>query len=163
MYLTLTESLGLVEKFLRRYVDFKEIGWAAIGERFTRYQLVKCRWFNVYLHQLYAPNWHPECHDHPWGFVALLLKRGYLERVGNRDYRREPGSVLYRPAEFAHNVTTPYGTSWSMIFTTPKSRDWGFVPCRRMIGGQSPLSWPEYRQTYIGSPVLAGAAKVRNV
>ena len=136
--------MTLFETVLRRFVPFKEIGWMEIGERFTRYQLVKCPLFNVYLHQLYAPTWHPECHDHPWGFIAILLKRGYLERYSNPrldlpaefdvvDKRRRVGSILFRPATFAHNVITPWGTSWSMIFTTPKSRDWGFLPCDRQL------------------------------
>lgn len=119
--------------WLKGHFAYKEIGWHEIGERFTRYQLVKTRWFNIYLHQLYAPNWHPECHDHPWGFVAVLLRRGYLERVGDKDYWRRPLSVLFRPATFTHSVITPRGESWSIIFTTAKSRDWGFKPCARQI------------------------------
>ena len=66
--------MGWFETWLRRRVPFKEIGWTEIGEKFTRYALWRTRWFNVYLHQLYAPNWHPQCHDHPWGFVAVLIK-----------------------------------------------------------------------------------------
>lgn len=143
----------MLERLLRKYFTHKEIGWAEIGEKFTRYAIFRCRWFNIYLHQLYAPKWHPDCHDHPWGFVALLLWRGYLERVhvptpidifpvlrtsdGVRanhltaDRRRRVGSILWRPAEFSHNVITPYGESWSIIITGPKSRDWGFKPCDR--------------------------------
>jgi hypothetical protein len=135
------------ESFLRRHVPFKEIGWTDLGEEFTRYQLLKTPWFNLYLHQLWAPNWHPECHDHPWGFVAILLKKGYLERSGGKDVRRRPGAILFRPATFAHNVITPYGTSWSLIFTTRKSRDWGFLPCTRWIHRPT-LSWQEYRNLY---------------
>lgn len=127
----------MFEAWLRRTFAFKEIGWTDIGEKFTRYQLLKAPWFNVYLHQLSAPSWHPECHDHPWGFVAILLRRGYLERVGTVDTRRRPGSILFRPAMFSRNVITPYGESWSLILTTKKSRDWGFKPCERGDHAQS--------------------------
>lgn len=139
------------EKFLRKHVLHKEIGWHEIGEEFTRYQLVKTPWFNIYLHQLWAPKWHPECHDHPWGFVAILLRGGYLERVDMVDHHRYPGAILYRPAEFVHNVITPYGTSWSLIFTTRKSRDWGFKPCEHQIDPYldfAAKAWPEYREAY---------------
>src|ERR1700722_3982914 len=78
--------MGNVENWLRKTFKFKEIGWYDIGEKFTRYQLIKTRWFNIYLHQLTAPNWHPECHDHPWGFVAILLRKGYYEQVGTEMY-----------------------------------------------------------------------------
>lgn len=74
----------MVEKLCRRWLNFREIGWAAIGETFTRYTVLKTRWFNIYLHQLSAPKWHPECHDHPWDFLAILLWRGYLEEVGTK-------------------------------------------------------------------------------
>lgn len=131
------------ETFLRRKLRYKEIGWTEIGEQFTRYALFKTRWLSVYLHQLSAPNWHPECHDHPWGFVAILLRRGYLEKIGAKVFRRRPGFILFRPATFAHNVITPYGTSWSLIFTGPRSRDWGFKPCERQGGPATP--WHQYR------------------
>jgi len=137
--------MGFIETFLRKHFAFKEIGWYEIGERFTRYQLFKSRWLNIYLHQLWAPTWHPECHDHPWSFLAILLKNGYLERVGTKDYRRRVGSILWRPATFAHNVITPYGTSWSIIFTGPKSSEWGFKPCDRLGGPTTPY-WEYVKQ-----------------
>lgn len=119
-----------VEAWLRRHVAHKEIGWSDIGEVFYRYSLLKTRWFNIYLHQLDAPQWHPVgCHDHPWSFVTVLLKGGYLERVGSKYTRRYPGMILYRPAEHFHDVTTPYGRSWSLIVTGAKRKEWGFNPC----------------------------------
>lgn len=136
----------MIERLLRRYLPHKEIGWREIGETFTRYAVLRTRWFNIYLHQLHAPNWHPECHDHPWGFVAILLRRGYLEQVGEKTYRRRSGSVLFRPATFLHNVITPYGTSWSLIFTTSKHRDWGFKPCERQT--ETALPYKEYVELY---------------
>lgn len=145
------------EAFLRRHFQYKEIGWQEIGEQFTRYFLVKTRWFNIYLHQLYAPNWHPECHDHPWGFIAILLKGGYLEREagnGHVPVRRRVGSVLFRPATFTHNVITPYGTSWSLILTTPKSREWGFRPCHNMRA--TLVTYEEYRSMYQPSDAKRG-------
>ena len=122
------------EEQLRRFLPYKEIGWQDIGEVFYRYQLLKTRWFNLYLHQLDAPEWHPVgCHDHPWWFVTLLLKGGYLERqkVGLMvsQKRRWPGQILYRDASHAHDVITPYGRSWSLVLTGRKSRDWGFLRC----------------------------------
>jgi hypothetical protein len=128
------------EKMLRRFLPNKEIGWQDIGEVFYRYQLIKCRWFNLYLHQLDAPAWHPVgCHDHPWWFITVLLKGGYLEKQSSnaaaRDgaefvvKRRYPGQILYRPAEHAHDVITPYGRSWSLVLTGRKAHTWGFLKC----------------------------------
>lgn len=131
--------------WLRTKFRYKNIGWKEIGEEFTRFQLVKTRWFNIYLHRLSAPSWHPECHDHPWSFVAVLLKSGYLERTVKGDKRKYPGMILWRPATFAHNVITPYGVSWSLIITGPVARKWGFLPCNRLL---TPLSYDKYRKIY---------------
>lgn len=124
------------EKQLRRSLSHKEIGWQEIGEVFYRYQLLKTKWINVYLHQLEAPEWHPVgCHDHPWWFVTVLLKGGYLEKQNGRREkggvlkRRYPGQILYRPASHAHDVITPYGRSWSLVVTGRKSHSWGFLKC----------------------------------
>lgn len=119
-----------VEKTLRRFLPYKEIGWVDIGEAFFRYQIAKTPWFNIYLHQLDAPEWHPVgCHDHPWWFITFLLRGGYLEYNGKSLKRRYAGQILYRPADYHHDVTTPYGRSWSLIITGPKSRNWGFLSC----------------------------------
>lgn len=107
----------------------KDIGWTEIGEEFTRYSLLKTRWFAIYLHRLYCPNPHPNCHDHPWHFVAILLRGGYWEKIGDGPFVfRRPGSVLWRPALTSHNVLT-YGVSWSIIICGSKHRDWGFHSC----------------------------------
>jgi hypothetical protein len=122
------------ERCLRRVFSHKELGWTEIGERFTRFTLLKTRWFTIYLHKLYSPNPHPDCHDHPWSFVTFILKGGYYEETKDGVYWRAPGSVLYRPAEFAHNVITKADdTCWSIVITSRKRRGWGFIHCGREL------------------------------
>lgn len=106
----------------------KEIGWKEIGEEFTRYVILKTPWFQILLHRLWSPNWHPSAHNHPWSFVTIILRGGYIERVPKGWSRwRGPGSLLYRPAEFAHNVATGGSVCWSLVITGPKRRQWQFV------------------------------------
>lgn len=107
----------------------KELGWEQIQEKFTRFTLFRNRWFTVYLHRLDAPQWHPDCHDHPWKFVTLLLRGGYEELIGNTIHWRRPGSILYRPAESSHNVRTR-GVAWSLVIRGRTRRKWGFQTCR---------------------------------
>jgi hypothetical protein len=118
-------------RILRKIFPWKEIGWHEIGEVFYRYTLFKCPWFSIRLHQLTAPNWPPQCHDHPWWFVTLILRGGYLEEHQNSITWQRPGKVLYRPAKFRHNVVTPCGTAWSLLIMGPTSRKWGMVDCLR--------------------------------
>lgn len=128
--------MGWFESLLRRWFPFKEIGWEEIQEKFTRFQLLKTRWGNVYLHKLDAPIKHPHCHSHPWHFVAIVLSGGYWESMNGKTKWRAPGSILWRPAETKHNVVTK-GTNWSIVITTAKVRDWGIITeeddnCRAM-------------------------------
>ena len=111
---------------LLKVLPYKDISWHDIGETFYRFQLAKTKWFNVYLHYLIAPNEHPQCHDHPWNFLAIILFGGYTEfRNGKWSWKR-PGSILYRPATTQHNVVT-FGANWSIVITGPKIREWGLV------------------------------------
>lgn len=120
----------IFEAWLRKHARHKELGWTEIHEEFTRFVLLKNRYFSVYLHKLSAPEWHPKCHDHPWWFIAFLIWPGYMEMIADKsEHRRWPFSILYRPATFTHNVITPYGTSWSLILAGPKTRDWEIKDC----------------------------------
>ena len=121
--------LGL-EPWLRRRVTHKELGWKEIGEKFTRFVLLKTRWLSVYLHKLDAPVRHPQCHDHPWHFWVLVLGHGYYEEMRGRTVWRRPGSVLYRPAASLHNTITVAGRpNWSVIVVSGRKRDWGMRGC----------------------------------
>lgn len=143
-------KLGWLVRMLCKVFPYKEIGWQEIDEVFFRWILFKCRWFEICLHRLDAPNWHPQCHDHPWDFYAFILKGGYLEMVdptqhlggkgqfwgtvpfsGNEIYLRKSFTLLYRPAEARHNVVTRKNVpNWSIVFMSAKRRQWGIKDCR---------------------------------
>lgn len=99
-------NVGKLLTLLCRWLPYKELGWREIGETFYRFQLLKTPWRNIYLHFLDAPRPHPHCHDHPWHFWTLLLRGGYEETTRSGSTWRVPGTVLYRPARFRHNVRT---------------------------------------------------------
>lgn len=103
----------------------KEIGWTEIGETFTRFVVIECRLFSIFVHRVAAERWHPKCHDHPWSFVTFVLRGGYEERLLNGTTKwRGAGSILFRRAEFAHNTR---GSWLSVVFAGPKRRKWKFV------------------------------------
>ena len=116
----------MILEFLIRWLPYKEIGWKEINEVFYRFQLLKSRFGNVYLHRLVAPISHPQSHDHPWDFVAIILWGGYWEEFRGYNKWRRAGTILHRKATDSHNVvcTKP---NWSLVITGPKKRDWGFV------------------------------------
>ncbi len=99
----------------------------------TRYVIFRCEAFGVYLHQFHRSDYDRALHDHPWPFVAIVLKGGYDEEHDQTidgkpiiEHRR-PGQILLRPAEWRHRVLLPAGrTSWSLCLVGRRSRRWGF-------------------------------------
>jgi hypothetical protein len=75
-----------------------------------------------------------DLHDHPWHFVSLILAGGYTEFIevpgsgGMVDSRRyRPGDMLFRHAAHRHRLEVSDGQEcWSIVFTSPNVREWGF-------------------------------------
>jgi hypothetical protein len=110
----------------------------------TRYILFRCAAFGVYLHHFTRSDHDRALHDHPWPFVAIVLKGGYLEIHNQHEAGHEviethkPGAVLIRPAEWRHRVVLPAGrTSWSLTIVGRRKRRWGFY---------TPSGWCWWRQ-----------------
>jgi hypothetical protein len=135
----------------------------------TRRRILSTPWFAIKLHHFHRSDEDREVHDHPWPFISLILCGGYDEvtpppstqkwllqwEVANevqtmadpryivrRRYR--PGSLLFRPARWAHRVELldlVHG-SWSLVIVFPKVREWGFHTLRgwlpwRVFHGQA--------------------------
>lgn len=119
----------MLTTLLKKLFKYKEIGWKEHGEIFYRFTILRCSRFSIYLHKLWAPSFIPTSHDHPWNFLAFVLWGGYWEKVNcDTVFWRGPGSVMYRPAEFVHNVKT-CGWNWSLVICSPKRRSWDFNHC----------------------------------
>lgn len=107
-----------------------------------RYVLFRCEAFGIYVHQFLRSDHDRAFHDHPWPFVAIILKGGYWEHHDQTTdgkpvlaYRR-PGDVLVRPAEWRHRVQLVHRNplhdhsevihSWSLCIAGRRCRPWGF-------------------------------------
>lgn len=98
----------------------------------------------VLLHRMAAPDPGNELHDHPWAFLTIPLWGGYIERRADAQHARDDHCFIlfnrsmrwetrrpFRPRRMrlseAHSVTAlRRRTSWSLVFTGPLRRDWGF-------------------------------------
>lgn len=133
--------MSLASWFLSK-LEKKDIGNGAGQVFFWRYHLLKTRWLGIYLHEFVRSD-HDRClHDHPWGFVAVIIRGGYMEQMADGYYWRRPGSILWRPAKTAHRIEIPYGSRpWSLVFVGRKVRDCGFYTKDgwRKNDGVSPL------------------------
>lgn len=70
-------------------------------------------------------------HDHPWDFVAILIKGSYMEIVpdpsGYKLAIRRPWEWRYYPAEYQHMVKLDRESSvWSIVLSWPKRRNFGY-------------------------------------
>jgi hypothetical protein len=94
------------------------------NEYLIRYTIVTCRLFSIKIHNILMSDYSCQ-HDHPWAFLTLLLKGGYVEYTpeGSKVYSRF--SLLYRPAEYIHRLEI-HQPVWSLVITFKKVRRWGF-------------------------------------
>jgi hypothetical protein len=105
----------------------------------VRYSLFKCDLFALKVHHILISDY--DCqHDHPWAFVTLLLKGGYVEYTPTGSKVYGPLSLLYRPAEYVHRLQI-HQPVWSLVITFKKVRPWGFITSKGWI------FWKDYTPT----------------
>lgn len=126
-----------------------------LGERIPyliRTTLFKCKLFSIKIHKVLISDT-GDLHDHPWNYMSIILKGGYYEHTqqkvsgyinGNNNSYYEnkktwykPGSILFRKGDVPHKLEIPEGkTCTSLIFTSYKWRDWGFIQDGKWIKNQ---------------------------
>jgi len=103
----------------------------------VRYTLFKNKHFSIKLHHVLISDIEV-LHDHPWDYTSIILKGGYWEHTHYRETLYTPytiikkwygpGSILRRKSYQPHRLEVPEGkTCWSLIFTSYRNRDWGFI------------------------------------
>lgn len=113
---------------------------------------------SVRLHEIVASDDGRAFHDHPWDFVSIGLRGGYLEerpamvdvdQDGNPWSCSRPGGwrnqlrrftapwVLLRRAEDLHVLWLDAPVAWTLILLGPKRRTWGFC---------DPIGWMPWRE-----------------
>ena len=89
-----------------------------------RYSLFKCPWFAVKLHKIILSD-EDYFHDHPWSFISIILKGGYIEHTPERSRLYGAGSILWRPSPSIHKIQV-YQPATTLVITFKKTRTWGF-------------------------------------
>jgi hypothetical protein len=114
---------------LGRYKLFekREIG-PADNPLLIRWALFRTPSFGIWIHKLCRSDYERAQHDHPFGFVSIILKNGYKEVTDGGILTHKPGSILVRPAEWKHRVVIDGKPSWNLLFVGRRRRRWGFFP-----------------------------------
>lgn len=132
------------------------------------YVIPRNRFINVYLHKFMRSDV-DTLHDHPWWFVSLILRGGYVEVSETRFTRKMAAlcrtsvfdvrspfwrrCIAYRPATYRHQVKLPIENGveqpcWTLIITGRNTRTWGFwCPARDRVGhrvGERFVPWKEF-------------------
>ena len=143
-------ALYALRVHLKRLIIKDEI----TGEPYlTRWHLIKCKPFRVFLHHIHRPDKDRHVHNHPWPRAfAFVLRGGYTEEVlswsrrAKRHYHYvyshssgQSSTIAFRPDNY-HRIVSTRPNTWTLFFAGRRSRDWGFlkdgkhVPCREYLG-----------------------------
>lgn len=98
------------------------------GDLYARRWAIKIPWVGALrLVKLYR--WDPsrDPHDHPYAWIGLVLRGGFVEhRPGHPERWHGPGAVLRRAATDAHRLELSRPT-WLLQLTGRHRRRWGYV------------------------------------
>lgn len=145
-----TTTLPSNQDWLRRITTGQPhqiIGGADDPYMLRWYLIPRNRALNVYLHKFMRDDDDRALHDHPWWFVSVILRGGYIEHTESPEGRmvlrcrtsvfhvRSPWwrrSIGFRPAVWQHRVALPHTPDggrvpcWTLIVTGRNVRTWGF-------------------------------------
>ena len=87
---------------------------------------LETKWFSIRLHHWLAPDDDRAFHDHPWSFTTFVLKGGYTDKNPDEEQHLKAFTIQHRDAHHKHTVVPDPGGAWTLVFTGPKIRNWGF-------------------------------------
>jgi hypothetical protein len=110
---------------------------------FHRWTFYDGRLGKLFLHHFLPWGDDRDVHDHPWPFVTIVFRGGYLDvnERGEAEAVKAP-TIKYRPARHAHRTTAGRHGAWTIVGTGRKSREWGFWREGRW------WQWREYERTF---------------
>jgi len=126
----------------RKRIILDRIGQQPYLERY--YLFLKDRkWFpfNVFLHKFLQSD-PDELHDHPWPYFTLILRGGYWETTPKGRFWRGPGHMRVNGPKSLHRVELEPGVcAWSLFFSGPKLREWGFIVNGKWMHNEKYFEW----------------------
>lgn len=97
-----------------------------------RWSILTTPWFSIKLHKILISD--DDCpHSHPWSFVSVILKGGYVEESWADGDCTKPGlkrlfgagSILWRPIPYVHRLEV-YQPALTLVLTFKREVEWGF-------------------------------------
>ena len=130
--------------------DYASPRWAFMRRRkiglgddiyIDRWYVLQTPWFGIMFHRIFRPDNQRDLHDHPWDFLSIILRGTYIEdTIDGPKYRC---MVNYKRAEDRHSIVeVGRRPVWTLVFTGPKRRKWGFWV------GEKWIHWKEYDKVH---------------
>lgn len=96
-----------------------------------RYRLIDTPYGGIFLHKILQPDSDPFVHDHPWSFVAFVLRGGYVEKRRDNHTHQLAWHVVQRVnimrRDDAHYIHALHRVpTWTLVFHGFRRRTWGF-------------------------------------
>jgi hypothetical protein len=93
---------------------------------YVRRWYIETPWFTIRLHHWLRSDDKRAFHDHPWSFLTIILRGSYVDVSPECREMMSAGKIAFRRSTHQHYVET--SGCWSILFTGPKTRKWGFFP-----------------------------------
>lgn len=102
------------------------------GTYLTRWRVVSTPWGGIYLHRMSGPDPRATLHDHPWRFLSIVLRGGYVERRLNPITMKVDEHHVVRHFNRmrlcdAHAIVDLLAReTWTLLFVGRRVRTWGY-------------------------------------
>lgn len=105
----------------------------------SRLMLFKTKLLGIYVHIIRVADYARCEHNHPWPFLTIILRGGYVEEIDGKEYTRRPGYIGWRPRGFQHRITQlRKDSALTLVIRGPDRVDWHF----KTIHGW--MHWSDY-------------------
>lgn len=113
----------------------------------VRWRLVQTPWFGIFIHKILMIDNDVNTHDHPWDFIAIILKGGYRERWFERLEHKLAARRWWGVGSIHRMKTTEFHAikelfkipTWTLVFTGPRKQEWGYRVGRDNGGVSEPI------------------------
>ena len=94
---------------------------------FCRWEILKTRWFSIYIHGIYASDKDKHLHNHPWDYKSIVLKGSYVEETTNGLNILKFGTITSKDGNDYHKIKQLLTKSvYTLFIVSPVKRVWGY-------------------------------------
>jgi len=136
------------------------------GNYLIRWRVVQTPWGGLYVHRFERPDPRATLHDHPWPFLAVVLRGGYVERRLDPETMKvnEDRSVRWFNRMRTHDahaiVRLLRVPTWTVLLVGRRVRTWGYwEPSPR--SDRPVWEWTEFNRHYHAAEFDAAMASRR--